>query len=378
MTIVRINILVLASLCAALIYVAPAPAMPPSVTPRIGWHLVNGRWLKASGSCDWSDLVSISAHGNNLAAQVKLTEKAAALLKGGRMVAVEIGPAQDLYDVTIGDMRPLRERRTPETSLALRELPDQARPERPEHSPLRPIMLVVHGDAFRVVARGQLRGTPVVVTLMCGDQRAHEGARFTVNAIGDPQSKVNCGFQADSFAELVEQHPAELRKYLSPVLRRLGGADPFAPGSADVYAAFGEIEPEAAAQTKLEAVLPRLSDPDPRVRQKAFDELQTLGPAVACAALRWPESDLNPQQRLSMQQYLRSQSRRRDQTPQELRHDPLFLADCLEFDDPRVRSLAKEELERALGRTIDLDTSRSDACADVAAKLRTELFNKPG
>jgi hypothetical protein len=352
--------------------------MPPSVTPRIGWHLVNGRWLKASGSCDWSDLVSFSAHGSTLAAQVKLSEKASALLKGGRMVAVEIGPALDLYNVTIGDPRPLNQRREPETTLTLRELPDEARPERPENSPLRPIFLGMHGSAFRVVARGQLRGTPVTVTLTCGNGHGRDGAQFTVNAINDPQSRINCGFQANSFAELVAEHPAELRKYLSPVLRRLGGADPFAPGAADVYGAFSEIEPDAAAQEKLAALLPGLSDPDPHQRQLAFEELQALGPSLACAAVRWPDSDLNPQQRLSIRQYLRSQSRRRDQTPAELRHDPLFLVDCLEYDDVRVRSLAKEELEQALGRTIDLDTSRSDACAELASKLRMELTSKPG
>jgi hypothetical protein len=379
MTIARSKIVILAALCAGLLCCAvTAPAMPPSVTPRIGWHLVNGKWLKASGSCDWSDLLTINAHGNNLTAAVKLSDKSAALLRGGRMVAIEIGPAQDLYNVTVGDMRPLAQRREPEASLALRELPDEARPERPENSPLHPIMVVVHGSAFRVVARGQLRGTPVIVTLMCGEQRGREGARFTVNAIGDPQSRINCGFQADSFAELAEQHPAELRKYLSPVLRHLGGADPFAPGAADVYGAFAEIEPEAAAQEKLAALLPGLSDPDPHQRQLAFEELQTLGAAVACAALRWPDSDLNPQQRLSIKQYLRSQSRRRDETAAELRRDPLFLVDCLEFDDARVRSLAKDELERALSRTIDLDTTRSDACAEVAAKLRRDLMSKPG
>src|SRR6478672_794919 len=110
MNITRINVPLVASLCAVLVCAAPAPAMPPSVTPRLGWHLVNGRWLKASGTCDWSDLISIGAHGNTISAQVKLSEKAAALLTGGRVVAIEIGAAQDLYNVTIGDVRPLPQR----------------------------------------------------------------------------------------------------------------------------------------------------------------------------------------------------------------------------------------------------------------------------
>src|SRR5262245_56742176 len=120
MSIARMNVLLAVVLCAGLLLccAVTAPAMPPSVTPRIGWHLVNGKWLKACGSCDWSDLITINAHGNNLTAQVKLTDKAAPLLRGGRMVAIEIGPAQDLYNVTVGDMRPLNQRREPEASLA--------------------------------------------------------------------------------------------------------------------------------------------------------------------------------------------------------------------------------------------------------------------
>jgi hypothetical protein len=365
----------------------------PVVTPRIGWHLVNGRWLRASGSCDWPELVSISAGHDSIDAEVKLSERAMSLLKSGRMAALEIGAARDLYNVTIGDLRPPRERlgagegATGKT-LTLRELADAARPEAVEHSPLRPVMLLVRPGAFRIVARGQLRGTPMIITFMCGDVRAGRRggggagaggrAQLSVNVINDPASRLNCAFQADSFRELIDQHPTELRKYLSPILRRLGSSDPFAPGATDVYGAFPELDPDPVMREKFAAVLPRLSDMDPRQRQRAYDDLKALGPAAACVALRWPEQDLDPQQQQLVRQYLRSQSHRRDATYEELRRDPLFLLDCLELDDPQVRALAQAELERVLSRTIDLDPTRSDACATLAAKLREELLNKKG
>jgi hypothetical protein len=145
-----------------------------------------------------------------------------------------------------------------------------------------------------------------------------------------------------------------------------------------VYAAFPEIAPTAAARQELETVLPRLSDADPRERDRAFHDLQQLGPDVTCATAHWPEDELDPQQLQLLRQYLRSQSRRRDVPPAELRREPMFLVDCLDYDDVRVRAVAKAELERVLSRTIDVDTTRADACTTTAAKLREELLAKRG
>src|SRR6476660_5493860 len=149
---------ILCTVAFALCAPVPARAQLP-IPPRVGWYLVNGRWLRANGACDWSELVSINATDQSITADVKLSDHAAALLKGGRMVAVEVRPGRGLYNVTIGVFRPPRRRRAAGglgQTLSLRELVDEARVQKGGHAPLRPIMLVVHPGAFRVVARGLL------------------------------------------------------------------------------------------------------------------------------------------------------------------------------------------------------------------------------
>ena len=377
---------ILCTVAFALCAPVPARAQLP-IPPRVGWYLVNGRWLRANGACDWSELVSLNATDQSISADVKLSDHAAALLKGGRMVAVEVGAGRDLYNVTIGDFRPPRQRRADGglgQTLSLRELVDEARVQKGEHAPLRPIMLVVHPGAFRIVARGLVRGTPVIITFMCTEARGNgvdkrgNYTHFSVNVIDDPASPMNFVYQAETFGQLLQQHPTELRKFLSPVLRRLGSADPFSPGPADVYGAFPEIDSDPAMREKIAGLLPRLGDPDPRQRQHAFEDLRKLGGPGACAAVHWPDDELDPQQQQLIRQFLRSQSHRHDQTPQELRRDPMFLIDCLEYDDKEVRELARAELERVLARTIQVDPARADACATLAAKLREELLSKRG
>ena len=55
---------------------------------RIGWHLVNGVWMRASGQCEWSDLIRFRWRGQQLLIEAKPTNKAIGLLKGDQMDAV--------------------------------------------------------------------------------------------------------------------------------------------------------------------------------------------------------------------------------------------------------------------------------------------------
>ena len=66
---------------------------------RVGWHLVNGAWVRASGQCEWKELLRLRWAGQQLAVDALPIDRAAGLLRGGRTVAVEIGAARDLYQL---------------------------------------------------------------------------------------------------------------------------------------------------------------------------------------------------------------------------------------------------------------------------------------
>jgi hypothetical protein len=160
-----------------------------------------------------------------------------------------------------------------------------------------------------------------------------------------------------SMGDLLSRHAREARLYLSPILRCLAGVDPLAPGATDVYRVFAEVAPRSGAVESLEALLPQLDDPDPRRREAAMVEVESLGPPGVCAALRMDRQTLSPQQVMSIDSLLWRHSRRGGTgiDVATLRADPVFLIDCFEFPDSQVRAAARDELVRRLKREIPLD-----------------------
>jgi len=177
---------------------------------------------------------------------------------------------------------------------------------------------------------------------------------------------------------------AGAREYLSPLLHVLTGndaADLFAPGATDVYGAFAEIEPTPEATESVKQILPRMLDPEYAKRMAAVTDLQKLGPPGVCAIIRLSRAELAAQQALFIEQVLRENSRHADAIDDSsqlarLRDDRMFLIDCLEFPDDRVRAAAVHELNRVMNRTLAVDPADARAASRIAHQLREELDRK--
>ena len=356
---------------------AQSPTAQPGAHVRPGWYLVNGIWLRPSGASAWSDLIRFTYRDGRLATEITITGAARPLLQGGRHVAVEVGPSKDMFLVNGGEFRGrvaggvLGGTKLIPQGKYLQALALPTQHDDPQ-APMRVTSVSVREARVELVGEGFARGAAFRVTF-ASDQGGEEVA-LIVESTGADAAEPGAHITAATLGDLVAAEPRAARLYLASLLRRLCGRDPLLPGPADVYRAFPQIEPDPRAVEALRALLPELDHRDPRRREDAMRQLEALGPAGACAALRVPQDDLTPQQRLALRQFLRAQSRLADTMadPAVVHADPLFLADCLHDPDPRVRAAAKARLEQRLGRAIQFDPDAPEADRFRAAMVVME------
>jgi hypothetical protein len=183
--------------------------------------------------------------------------------------------------------------------------------------------------------------------------------------------------QAANVIELRASHPQLVRLFLVPLLRQLTGDDPLLPGATDVYRVFSEISPDEADLQAVRAILPPLGHASYSVRHQASGQLEALGPRAVGAVMHMDRNDLMPEQKLRLEALLVTHSRRVINDPQSARQDPVFLADCLEFDDDRVRWLAKRALEQITGRRIPMHHAPTREEWSQAADVMRHRLAKP-
>jgi hypothetical protein len=181
---------------------------------------------------------------------------------------------------------------------------------------------------------------------------------------------------ADSIEQFRQKSPAEYKEYVAPVIELLSFATLVKPGPTDIYRVFSELKPSPEVERQILEVVASLASVDPAQRTDASQRLEKLGGIGVLAALRLDRSILTPEQRNRIDTFVRSQSCFLNE-PERLRHDPLFLVDCLEVDDMRVRKLALEELRTALNRDISIDLAAdAESLRRTVAGLRKEITEK--
>jgi hypothetical protein len=159
---------------------------------------------------------------------------------------------------------------------------------------------------------------------------------------------------AKNLLDLRAQDPKLVRDAVVPWLVQLAGEDLLLPGAADVYRVFDEIDPDAETSAQVQALLPELSSPAYDRREAATAALAHLGPGGACALMRMDRSQLPPEAASRIDALLARQTRRQFDDPGVMRNDLSFLADCMEFDDARVRAAAKAQVEKITGKNVPL------------------------
>jgi hypothetical protein len=184
---------------------------------------------------------------------------------------------------------------------------------------------------------------------------------------------------APTLDQLKAEHPREVRKYLAPILRNLTGRTPLQPAPADVYRAFDSIRPDPKVVKQVEDLLGRLDSEVYAVRDSASRELAGLGPPAVLAILRRDMDDLSAEAHNRVDRFIASRGNLSPEEAIAARKDRAFLIDCLDDEDPAVRSAAKTALEKFIGMKIDLDsTLTGDARSDAVDALRQKLNPQPG
>jgi hypothetical protein len=161
---------------------------------------------------------------------------------------------------------------------------------------------------------------------------------------------------ADSVDQLRRENAQLVRKYLEPPLRRITGRSLLKPGPADVYRVFEQIQPDPAVARQVARLLIRLDAESFKERESASDALAQLGGSAVLAVLRLDRSLVSAEVNTRLTSFLAAHGNS-TVDPQQAATDRHFLVDCLDDEDAKVRSAAKEALEKLLSRTITFDLS---------------------
>lgn len=180
--------------------------------------------------------------------------------------------------------------------------------------------------------------------------------------------------RSTDLVRLRNEYPVEVRRHLTPLLRKLTLQPILNPGPSDVYKVFTAIPADPVVTTRIEALLPGLTSASPSERSTATKQLNALGQAGALAALRFDVELLLPEQVNRLYDLVALHSRMTIEDPATLLKDAFFLIDCLEDEEPVVRQQAHAALEKTLNRKVAFDLNApADKRAAAADALRVKL-----
>jgi hypothetical protein len=200
-------------------------------------------------------------------------------------------------------------------------------------------------------------------------QRGHQLA-LTVVSTGKATN-----FASADLLDLRAQRPAIVREILLPILEQVTGEpDLLLPGAADAYRVFDQIGADERTAVRVNELLSKLAAPAAGDRVHATDELESLGERAIPALLRVDRDSLSPEAAGRVAQIIAHRTRRSFDDPASMRDDAMFLVDCLEFNDDRIRAAARARLEQLRGTSISIqDTAIPADWSRAADQLRTIL-----
>ena len=180
--------------------------------------------------------------------------------------------------------------------------------------------------------------------------------------------------QAANLAELAQQQPEAVRKYVHPMMRDLFGIYLAPPPAAEAYATFEQIPADAGVTDRIGALLPQMDDAAADRRAGAVRELEAMGRGAVLAALRMSRDGLSHEQAGRLNAFVASRGGRRDFDAAAARRDVSFLLACLDFDDAAVRTAAKAQIEQLAGAKVLFDVAlEGDARTAAIEALRKQL-----
>lgn len=170
---------------------------------------------------------------------------------------------------------------------------------------------------------------------------------------------------APDFQTFLRRHPAESRKELRPLLRRIGQERVLAPDPLVAWQVFADRwRNDSHMEVEIGATLASLGSPTFRARDAAVSHLIKLGRPAAAALLHRDRTRLTPEQNARIDEVLRPYSQLTRAEAAVLRHDVDFLLDCLYADDDALRAVALNELRELTRQDLHFEPA-----ADAGARV---------
>lgn len=314
------------------------PAAAP--TPREGFRLLDGRWVRPAGTFAPHEIVDAALVRGRLEVAFAPSADWRTRLRHGRRV---VGERSDLPDRPLWHLLVVPGRSLPvaeeATTVVLIAAEDPA-PAAANTADVPPRLLAVSFTADDVRLRGVGRFEGATATVEYRAKADGAAPRLTVQLQGKGGLDVN----GKDLLELIAANPQAVRQFLRPLLAELSGNDLLRPRPGDFYRAFDAIEPTADELSALAALLPPLNADDPADRDRAARRLDTLGPGGVLAAMRLDYDRLTLEQAARLREYVARHSLG-EIDPAVARSDVHFLREAAQDSDPRVREAARERLE---------------------------------
>ena len=194
-------------------------------------------------------------------------------------------------------------------------------------------------------------------------------------AADDATSQPAVEVTAASFADLARRYPAEVGRYLEPVLRGLHAEAVLPPETTLAYQVFAaDVTVDPAAADRVRGLVARLDADDFHDRDAAVEALRAMGPVAAVAVARLDPARLSPEQRARTAAVVRRFRPVSDADAGRLADDADFLVNCLDDPDPFVVRTAMARLGRLTGRPIPFDPALTgQARRDAVRQLRQAI-----
>jgi hypothetical protein len=324
-------------------------ADPATTLPGGEAVIINGKLTRTVATCRWEDLLRLRISSGRLLIDPTPTAPMQKVLSA-QPVAVRIEGSPDPWLVMAQAMAQSAVRSGGWTlSAAAQPIPG------PDIPDFRPRIVSARPEGFHVIGEGRVHDRTMRAEFyVIGSDRVQ--LTFVDRTARNKRPTV---LQAASLAEFLVEHPLEVRQYVSPLLDALSGRHLLAPGDVDVYRVFSDVQPDQETVASVEKIIADLGNVDVARRDAASAQLDELGAPAVLALLRRAPGGLSPEQSARVNRFLAAHTVGVD--PHEAGKDAMFLIDCLDHEDRRIRVAAREALARLDRGPVDFDVDLAPA-----------------
>jgi hypothetical protein len=207
-------------------------------------------------------------------------------------------------------------------------------------------------------------------------EESDDRVRMYVQEDHNEERIVDLKLSAVNVTELRRKYPAETMRYLEPIFRDFGQASVlFQVNTRAAWQVLGDtFTPPADVAKQVDALLVKLDADDPKVRDAALKDLETLGQPAALVLMKRDRKGLSEEQQARVETFLAPYKPLSDPDAAKMREDPEFLLVALSSDDAALAGRALEQLKQVARQPISFDLSttgqaRTEAIAALRAKL---------